>query len=414
MGCNFFVIFLSSNSQAINFYSDKIYDIRIDKNSNDSSLAISSLFEEQEDLFNKEIQSLINNIKNKGPIIVTEKFSKFSVLLKYMLPNICKDTASNDEMVYNEIFDNLYNSLSKNSRAESFLSDMDNIYNKSEIEANKQTLIIMLFLKIACLNINKSLEKKDSINSSNASDLLKNNNESGGLGSDDRSDESKIVDPFLGTDMQPGTVIINNGFNGTNEFDNKLLEQFGINNNDWKVGKKKDIKSLEEKGFIEVNKEKIPDIESYYEKHKDELGTLEEVEGKLSFYPERIENKEYKLLGVSPSGTIDDEGLSSSLVRVYESPLGKIIINEENLESSNAIVSLDKDFLNIKIGKSPASLVAKKSEDSDNFVTEIYWINNTKNRAYTVEINSNLNSDGGVKKRENLLNFLNNNFEIVK
>ncbi|PIE01732.1 MAG: hypothetical protein CSA79_00385 [Thiothrix nivea] len=210
------------------------------------------------------------------------------------------------------------------------------------------------------------------------------------------------------TDIQPGTVIVGDGVNGANNLEANLLAQSGVDQAEW--GLKKDKDSLEKNGFIIVDKEKIPDIEEHYKEYKDELSTLGEIEDKLSFSPGKAEDREYKLIGVSLSGVVDEKGLASSLVRLYESPHGKIIISEENLASSNAIVFLDKDFLNIKIGNFPASLVVMKSEENDKFFTEIYWINSTKNMAYTVEMNKNMNEDNNLEEREKLLKFLSDNF----
>lgn len=96
----------------------------------------------------------------------------------------------------------------------------------------------------------------------------------------------------------------------------------------------------------------------------------------------------------------------AGIAAVYETPIGKMIVTENDLVISEGFTLIEPEFLNTKIGEHDAPLIVLRGRQSGLFKTELYWYNPLSGREYTVEVNANLKDSSMQKERDLLIEVL--------
>ncbi|MBN4080117.1 hypothetical protein JYT31_00480 [Beggiatoa alba] len=374
------VVFISLNTYAENKEAislvpqDNIKGIHHKRAS--SLSAISAILNQDEVKVSKTISSFYASMQEKKTVLSDSVFAKYAIVLKNILPLVCADLEYQKDN--EKVIDSLISGISKQEKlfASSINSDLHVLKNERHVDIPNQVFAVLIMSKMACNGIS-----------------------SGYMG-------NEVESVINRAGYQLGTAAIRDGSNSSNEFLEMAAKQFGSTVEEWEEEKKKELKELKDKGFLEVDDAKIGDLESYYNQNKGSLKSIDEVKEQLAFFPSNAVAKgNYEFLGATAAGVVTDSGYSS-IGTIYDTPIGKISIHEEDLVVANGFTSVEPEYLNIKIGKHKASLILLKGKENGKFKTEIYWNNPVSNREYTVDVNINLNDPAIQEKREELLNFL--------
>lgn len=332
--------------------------------------ALSSILGTNEGDVSSRLKFYYKELQNGKKISANKNTINYAVLLKTLIPSICSDQES----------ENIKNLIIKSSEdkinGDFVKNDINKIASSEAITVEDSILAIISLSQIACESIVKKQKN---------SDITKQ-------GSDD---PEKI-------DYLNGGVVTNDS-----DFNEAMLKQFGITKSDFLAKKKHDIDEINSKGFIEVDNDEIVNLDQDYQKNKSEFKTLADVASKITFTPSLvIEKSNYTNLGAVPAGTVGDSGFST-ISQLYETPMGKVRITEDDIIASNSIISVEPEFLNEKIGGNKASLIVTKAKEKDLYKTEIFWVDDALKKSYTVEINKNLNDPSVKQEKEELLKTLN-------
>lgn len=337
--------------------------------------AISTILNQNEVNVSQTISSFYESMQEEKTVLSDSVFAKYAIVLKNILPLVCADLEN--KSANEKVIDSMISGTTEQEKlfASSITSDLYNLKNKSSVDIPNQVFAVLIMSKMAC----------DSITENQTNEVESAINRAG---------------------FQLGTAAIRDESYSSNEFIEMASKQFGSTTEEWEAEKKKELEELQEKGFIEVDDEKIGNLESYYNENKAFLKGVEEVKEQLAFFPSDVAVQDsYEFLGASASGVVTDSGYSS-MGSIYDTPVGKVSILEEDLVVANGFTSVEPEYLNIEIGKHKASLIPLKGKENGKFKTEIYWSNPVTNREYMVDVNINLNAPDIKAKREELLKFL--------
>lgn len=350
-------------------------------------------------------KELYRKLTNNEPILATEKSAKAALLIKYISRFFCEADSENT-------FEELLKYLSNRP---DFSEDLESLNHGNNINLNTETFPLLLMMRMGCDEISHKSETIKIEHKKYSHDSNKTIKEDKTSYSEENRQTNlsseELADPFSYSSIQTGTIIINDSQNTDGGFMEKMTKIFGSTIDDHNTEKNKALNEIKENGFLEVDDSQIGNLDEFYEKNKKLLKSVEETEQELSFSPskENIDSN-YVFLGSTVSGVANDSGFSA-IQKIYDTPLGKISIIEEDITSSEAIVSVEKEFLNYNIGKNPASIIVSKGKDNGEFNTEIFWVNPTNNRTYTVELSDNIQDERIINEKKDLLNFLSSNFE---
>lgn len=154
----------------------------------------------------------------------------------------------------------------------------------------------------------------------------------------------------------------------------------------------------------------IYDIEKQYQSEGVFLRNYEIVKKALSFQPSTlIEDPTVDFLGSEGVGVQSSSGFSS-VVSVYGTSVGKVTVEELDVNTSNSKTFIDSGAFNIKVGKNKAILSVSKGKYSNQFLSHIYWKDLDSRRDFSVQVNLNLNSPSRVSDRNYLLGILSDKF----
>lgn len=341
--------------------------------------AISAILNQDEVNVSQTISSFYGSLQEENSVLSDSVFAKYAIVLKNILPLVCADLEYNRSN--EQVLDSVLTGAMDQEKlfASSIASDIHVLKNESRVDIQRQVFAVLIMSKIAC----------DSISEKQGNNVESVINSAG---------------------FQLGTAAIRDQSYSSDEFIEMASNQFGSTAEEWEKEKAQELKELKDRGFIEVDDDKIGDLESYYNMNKGSLKRIEDVKEQLAFFPSDIAVKDgYVFLGASASGVVTDSGYSS-VGSIYDTPVGKVSILEEDLVVANGFTSVEPEYLNITIGKHKASLIPLKGKEEGKFKTEIYWNNPVTNREYMVDVNINLNDPDIQEKREGFLNYLAESF----
>lgn len=349
---------------------------------------MSNLMNVSEGELDLNIKTLYADLKEDGSINISGEMAKYAILLKSFIPLICSvnegiSPVNKDgkEVSAIELSMAHLSSLASNNEVNglSILGDQNNYIQNNSVMLRTEIIPILVPSKLVC----------DSLGSKS---LLVSN-----------------VDLILNrAGYASGRLVILDPSNpNIDELGDAVGNPFGQSGEELQKAASKADAEYEKNGFIEVSDHKIVDLEKMYESFKDNYKPIEQVLEKLSFLPSpKIDQHGFQFLGASERGSYTDSGYAG-VSSIYDSPLGKVAISETDLVTSGTTVFLSPKSLNADINGNPASMTVYKGEGSDQYYSDVLWVDENASRMFTVEVGFNLNDESQQKNRELLLNVLN-------
>jgi hypothetical protein len=335
--------------------------------------AISNLLEQDESKVSQSVLSFYKDIQAGDAILVNSVSAKYAIFLKQVMPFLCGDVKHKVEA------DSLLTAVSnqEGNLSSAIGSDFRLMDKSDSIGIPTKVLALVAILNLAC-------------------DSKANNFD----------DNVESVINRAGSQL--GSSMIRNGDTAysSNEFLKLAANAFGTTIEEFEARMERDLDQIKSQGFMLVDDGVIRNLDELYNQNNESFKSILEVEPKLAFIPSiNSVYIEYQLLGASGSGVVSVSGFSA-MGKMYDTPMGKLSILEEDLIAANGFTLVEPEYLNTQIGKHLASLVVLKGRDSGAFKTEIYWINSISNREFTVEVNINLNDESNSTLKNNLFDFL--------
>ncbi|MBL1294437.1 MAG: hypothetical protein COB61_011295 [Thiotrichales bacterium] len=380
-----------SNSKVIRVFSEQSID-RLDIDQVTSLTLLSRLSGLSEAELNISISRLYSDLKSARSVALQANMAKFAVLLKVLIPALC-DSGEGTFLVDNKgqavsaVDLNLshLSGLASSGKllGSSIESDMRRYEIDATVEITKQLFPLLLLSKLACDSINQSAARLSKV------DLVLNR-----------------------AGYQTGSLVIMDPDNpAINELRELVSSPFGQTASEYTQAVDAVEAGLGKQGIEEIVVDaKIRDVDAYHEQTKASLETMVEVINRLAFYPSPpIEGNDFTFLG---AGAVDVDTPSgyTGVISLYDSPIGKILVQENDLLASQGVTFITPEALNAVIGQHPASVVAYKGEESGNYYTEVYWYNSVTSREYTVEVSLNLNDESHKDSKELLFDVLTRHF----
>lgn len=312
----------------------------------------------------REINSTYLRAVKNTPVKVSNDVARLSVFVDFFLPNICYVFADKREG-YPEpkiFLDRLLDGLSDESDAHrtEISRAIQNLNASGENVLSRQTLFLLSMFKLAC------------------------------------GERGKFTSVSFGE-------------RESFHLEDVLLD-LGISKEDYHARVSEYQREYKEYGYVKKSDSEIYDIEKQYQSEGVFLRNYEIVKKALSFQPSTlIEDPTVDFLGSEGVGVQSSSGFSS-VVSVYGTSVGKVTVEELDVNTSNSKTFIDSGAFNIKVGKNKAILSVSKGKYSNQFLSHIYWKDLDSRRDFSVQVNLNLNSPSRVSDRNYLLGILSDKF----
>lgn len=342
--------------------------------------ALSEIANQDEAKISAVISSYYEALQNGQEIPSTRSFALYAIMLQNMLPTLCENNFEKQE---NKTIQDYFSTAAKVSGSSAPVlmeSEIKSLASNDRVQVKNETFAILIMTKVVC---EQYLDDKE------------------------QSPESVINR----SGYELGSTVVMDDAVLSNEIEKMKAAQFGKTPEQMRADKEKQLDELKRNGFITVEDDSIRDIESTYEDNKDSFEAMNQVQEKLAFVPTTVqESGSFKFLGAEAVGAETSSG-HSSVSQVYETPIGKMLILEEDKLVSKSFTTVEPEFLNTDIAGVKGSVLPQRGKEDGKFITEIYWSNPVTNREYTVEVNKNLNDPENTQSRKEVIEFLSNNFK---
>lgn len=341
--------------------------------------ALAEIANEDEAKVSAIILSHYEALQNDKEIPSTRSFALYAIMLQNMLPALCENNFEKQEIKV--VADYFLTSAKAAGSAVPVLmeSELKSLDGKRSVHVKNEMFAILAMTKIVCEQHLKSKEETP-----------------------------EAVINRSGHEL--GSTVVMDDAAFSDELQKMMAAPFGKTPEQMRADKEKQLEELKRDGFITVEDDSVRDIESTYEDNKDSFKAINEVQDQLAFVPTAIqETDDFKFIGAEALGAETSSGYSS-VSHVYDTPLGKMLILEEDKLASKSFTVVEPDFLNVDVAGVKGSVLPQRGKEEGKFVTEIFWSNPVTNREYTVEINGNLNAPENKQGREEVVEFLSNNF----
>ncbi|MBL1294476.1 MAG: hypothetical protein COB61_011490 [Thiotrichales bacterium] len=345
---------------------------------------VSRLMDISEAELDIHIKMLYAGLSKQGFVVLPADMAKYAMLLKAFVPTLCQSSEgnrpSNKEGQELSVVDLSVAHLSGAANANevhglSIISDMHAYDANNTVLLTKQLFPLMMMSILVCDSINQSISRLSDVGSA----LNRAGYQLGTLVVMDPNnpaiEELRALNPFTQNAAKDEQTI---------QTENKELEQ----------------------GYVEVDDNRISDLEISYEKFKHVLKTADEVIKDLAFLPSPpINETGFDFLGAEGVDVESHSGYTG-VFSIYNSPIGKVAIAENDLIVSQGVTFIEPDAFNTVVGEHPAVISVYKGKQSGIFKTEIYWYNAGSSREYTVEVNLNLNDQAQENNKKQLFDVL--------
>ena len=334
------------------------------------------------------IRSLYTNLKKNGAINLSGEMARFAILLKAMVPALCQSDGEGGSPVDRDgkmispvdlgvsyLFD-----LAETGdiRGLSIISDKNTLDKDNSVSLPKELMPLLVMSKLVCNALNKrSLLVSDA-------DLILNR-----------------------AGYQSGSVIVMDPDNpAIDEIRDLVGNPFNQTGEEYQAAADKAAAQYEEYGYTEVADYQIMDIEFDYELFGHDMETVGKVTERLAFLPSPIiVEPGFRFLGAGAGGAVTDSGLTD-IFSIYDSPLGKIQIDEADLITSQGEIFIQPAAFNTTVGAHIASVEVLKGKQSGAYNTAVLWVNENTSRFFTVTVGGNLNAEGQQENKALLMGVL--------
>lgn len=341
--------------------------------------ALSEIANQDEAKISAIISSYYESLQNGKEIPSTRSFALYAIMLQNMLPTLCENSFEKQESKVISDYFATVSKVSGNSTPVLMDSEIKSLAANGSVHVKNEAFAILIMTKIVC---EQYLEAKE------------------------ESPESIINS----AGYQLGSTVVMDNAVLSVEMERMKAAQFGKTPEQMRAEKEKQLEELKRNGFITVEDDSVRDIESTYEDNKDSFEAMNQVQDRLAFVPTTVkETESFKFLGAEAVGAETSSGYSS-VSQVYDTPVGKMLILEEDKLVSKSFTTVEPEFLNADIAGVKGSVIPQRGKEDGKFVTEIFWSNPVTNREYTVEVNKNLNDPENKESKDEVIEFLSNNF----
>lgn len=356
---------------------------------------MSSLMNVSEGELDINVKALYSDLKDDGSIELNAETAKYAILLKSFIPLLCSHNegilpVNREGKVVSTIELSISHlselAIDREVNGLSILNDKINYEKDNTVTIASEIMPLLVLSKLVCDSLGKSSLLVSDI------DLILNRA---------GSPTGSVVK------LDPNNPSIN-------ELSDAVANPFGQSGEELQQAANKADADYKKNGYVEVADHKIIDLEETYLEFKNNYKPLEQVSEKLSFLPsKKLEQQGFEFLGAAEQGSYTDSGYAG-VSSLYDSPLGKIVISETDLVTSETTVFVSPESMNTKIGDNAASLTVFKGKQSDRYYSDIFWVDEGASRMYTVEVSVNLNAEDQEQNKELLFDLLNNGFGVTQ